>query len=238
MRRIWVPPEDFDGPELVLADRAARRLVEVLRLREGAEVSVFDGAGHERRARLVEAGRRRAVLALGDAIEALAEPPVPVMLCCAFPRGDRGDWVIEKATELGAHAFTVLDSRRAVLHPGAGRRERWRRVAIEAAEQCGRAVVPAILDASPAEATVLVADPLATMTPREAIAGVHPDASAIAIYIGPEGGWSDEERAAFEGEGARFFTLGPRVLRAETAAITALTLVLDAVEGHGAPQGR
>lgn len=237
MARLFLDPEEFGQAEVVLTAERARRLTSVLRLRRGATLSIFDGLGHERAATLVEAVRGRAVLELGAPLATLPEPRAHVTLCCAFPRGGRGDWLVEKATELGAAAFVPLESDRAVLHPGDGRLHRWRRLAIEAAEQCGRAVVPTFEAAPPRSALVLVADPGAAITPRQALArppGTSAALDSVAIYIGPEGGWTDAERAA-HGASGRLVNLGPRTLRVETAALVALALTLEVLEGAGRP---
>lgn len=230
-RRLYLEPHEFARESAELTGERARRLLSVLRLPVGAALTVFDGLGHERDSTLVDASRGRAVLALGAAIEALPEASVPVVVCCAFPRGARGDWLVEKATELGASSFVSLDADRAVMRAGDGRFDRWRRIAIEAAEQCGRAVVPAFDEAPPSNALHLVADFDAVASPAEAIASARlPE--AIALHVGPEGGWTDEERAAHEAAGFIRVGLGPRVLRVETAVIALLTLTVEALRAR------
>ena len=252
MTRLFLPPSVFERSEAVLDPDASRRLVAVLRLRAGASLRVFDGAGHERVATVVEARRERAVLSLGSAVQALAEPLVPVTLVCAFPRGQRGDWLVEKATELGVARLVPIESERVVMRAGDGRLERWRRIAIEAAEQCGRATVPEIGaieegrevggrgstgsprtgEGSPRTGTgtvELVANRGATASIREVLGGLEP--RAVAIYIGPEGGWSEAEREEHRAAGRLPVTLGPRTLRVETAALVALAQGLEATGG-------
>jgi len=202
----------------------------VLRLKPGAELGVFDGLGHERRARIEEVRRGLVTLILGEAVEPLAELPVPVFICAAFPRGGRGDWLVEKATELGAAAFVPLEADRSVMHPGDGRVHRWRRIAIEAAEQSGRATLPQFAMAAPPDALTLVADLGAEFTPRQALRGARGvQASSVALHIGPEGGWTLEERARHAAEDKVRVSLGPRPLRIETAAVTLLALIADAL---------
>ncbi|MEX2229617.1 MAG: RsmE family RNA methyltransferase [Dehalococcoidia bacterium] len=225
-RRFYLPPDQFAADHALCEGDAAHRLVGVLRLRAGDAVHVFDGCGHERAARVAEVTPRRVKLALLHAIAPLAEPPVPVTLACAFPRGSRGDWIVEKATELGVSRIVPIAAGRAVLAPGDGRIERWRRIAIEAAEQCGRAVVPEIGGDAPPEARMLVADPRAAPNRRAALAGVP--APAGAVFVGPEGGWSDGELDALIARGGTTVSLGPRTLRVETAAIVAVAIVIDA----------
>lgn len=227
-RRLYVTPPEFASASLTLNDERAHRLLTVLRLPVGAEIRVFDGVGHERVATLVEAARDRATLALGAPAEAVVEASVPVVLCCAFPRGARGDWLVEKATELGATSLVALESARGVMRAGDGRFDRWRRIAVEAAEQCGRAVVPAFEEAPPADALNLVADFGAATTPASAIASA-PLPTAIALHVGPEGGWTDEERATHGALGHVRVSLGPRTLRVETGALALLTLTVAAL---------
>lgn len=235
MTRLYLEPAHFSEDEARLIGDAARRLRDVLRLRPGAELRVFDGAGHERTATVAAAGRGGVTLALGAAIAALAEPPVPVTLACAFPRGQRGDWIIEKATELGATHLLALPAERAVLRPGDGRLERWRRIAIEAAEQCGRAVVPTIAG-GPFEARlnalVLIAVPGAEQGIGATLAR-SAGYTSLVLLVGPEGGWSPEEQASHLAAGAYAVGLGPRVLRAETAAVTGLARLVEAASGLG-----
>jgi len=234
LRRLYLLPEEFVAAEVRLAGARAHRLSKVLRLRAGAELLVFDGVGGERRANVLRAGRATATLRLGVAVAPLAEPAVPVTLGCAFPRGARGDWIVEKSTELGVARIVPLRASRAVIEPGAGRLARWRRVAIEAAEQCGRAVVPEIGGAAAPGATALVADlgdgEVGSVTVREALARGRPP-SAVVLYVGPEGGWSEEERVDHVAGGRVSVTLGPRTLRVETAAVLGVAQALEATGG-------
>ncbi|MSQ42164.1 MAG: 16S rRNA (uracil(1498)-N(3))-methyltransferase [Dehalococcoidia bacterium] len=235
MTRLCVDPGEFALEELRLTGARARRLTQVLRLRVGAQFTVFDGLGAERAARVAQAAGGAVVLAFGHAVTPALEPPLPVTLACAFPRGDRGDWIVEKTTELGVARIVPLLAERSVLEPGAGRVERWRRVAIEAAEQCGRARVPEIGGAVPAGALRLVAAIGASMTVREVIGAALPPPSAVAVFVGPEGDWTAPELAAHAASGAVAITLGPRVLRVDTAAVVAVAQAIEATGGLGAP---
>lgn len=232
MRRLCLPDARLErGAEVRLEAAQAHRLRSVLRLRPGDGLAVFDGSGGEWDATVADVAAEGVTLRIGDQRDPLPEPAVAVTLLCAFPRGQRGDWIVEKATELGVAAITPLASDRAVLLPGEGRIERWRRIAIEAAEQCGRASVPAFGEEPPAAALRLIADPGARQSVAEALAGVSPAPSVVAIYIGPEGGWTPEERERLIADGALPVSLGPRRLRVETAAIVTLAQTLSALEG-------
>ena len=233
MRRLYVPDALLARDAEVRLDGAqSHRLRSVLRLRPGDGLAVFDGGGGEWEATVVAVVGDGVTLRIGAALDPLAEPPVAVTLLCAFPRGQRGDWIVEKATELGAAAITPLASDRSVMQPGEGRVERWRRVAIEAAEQCGRASLPAFGEEPPSGALRLIADPAARQTVAEALASVSPAPDVVAIYIGPEGGWTSEERERLIAAGALPVNLGPRRLRVETAAIVTLAQTLAALEGR------
>jgi 16S rRNA (uracil1498-N3)-methyltransferase len=197
----------------------------VLRLREGDRVRVFDGGGAEREAILSMPSGARAVvtLRLGEAVEPLPEATVDTTLVCAFPKGARGDWLVEKATELGVARIVPVTAARSVMRPGDGRLKRWRAIATQAAEQCGRAVVPELGGVAAPDAVTLVADPGA---PLSVVAALATRPASVVVHIGPEGGWTDEERRRFEASGARLVGLGPRTLRVETAALAALVEVL------------
>jgi 16S rRNA (uracil1498-N3)-methyltransferase len=230
MRRLYLAPEEFVATEVRLTGARARRLTGVLRLRPGATLRVFDGRGAERMALVLRSGRAVTALELGEVVAPLPEPRVAVTLVCAFPRGARGDWIVEKTTELGVARIVPLRSDRAVLAPGRGRLARWRRVAIEAAEQCGRAVVPEFGGEPPPGALELVADREQGVYVREALDGAA-RTTAVALFVGPEGGWSDREREEHAAAGRVTVTLGPRTLRVETAAVVGVAQVLEATGG-------
>ena len=234
MRRLYVPDARLAaGAELRLDAARSHRLRSVLRLRPGDGLAAFDGSGGEWAATVTGLAAEGVTLRIGEPVEPLPEPPAAVTLLCAFPRGQRGDWIVEKATELGVAAITPLASDRSVMQPGEGRIERWRRIAIEAAEQCGRASLPAFGEEPPAAALRLIADPGAAQTVAEAVTGASSAPAAVAIYIGPEGGWTVEERERLVADGALPVSLGPRRLRVETAAIVTLAQTLSALEGRG-----
>jgi 16S rRNA (uracil1498-N3)-methyltransferase len=230
-RRLYLDPEEFAADEVNLSGSRARRLREVLRLRDGAQLEVFDGQGRQRAARIIASGRGLVTLAVGEAIAPAPDPPVPVVVVCAFPRASRGDWLVEKATEVGVAQLIPRVTARSVLDPGDGRYARWRRIAIEAAEQCERCFIPAIGGEPPAGATHIVAHPEATTSIREAVEALPQTPEAIVLHIGPEGGWSANEVEEFREAGAHFVSLGPRLMRVETAAVIAAAQLLEVTGG-------
>lgn len=230
-RRLYLDPEEFASSEVLLVGSRARRLREVLRLRVGAQIEVFDGQGQQRDARIIGSGKGQVTLALGDALPPVSEPRVPVVVVCAFPRASRGDWLVEKATEVGVSQLVPRLAARSVMDPGDGRIARWRRIAIEAAEQCERCFVPVIGGEPPTEATHIVADPDATLAVRDTVERLPEPPSWLVLHIGPEGGWSAGEIEEFRNLGAYFVSLGPRLMRVETAAVIAAAQLLEATGG-------
>jgi 16S rRNA (uracil1498-N3)-methyltransferase len=241
-RRFHAPPASFSNEGVVvLSSEESRHLRDVLRLRAGDEVSVFDGEGREFACVVREAGGRG-----GDAVlevRGTAEPPSPesplsLTLAVALLKGEKFDLVVQKATELGVTRVVPVLSARADVRPRDTERrvERWRRLALEASKQSGRARVPLVdspqtferlvehESASPNAARMLfserggaglrsLSDEL-TMRP-----------SSVVALVGPEGGWDDEELAHARTHAWTLVTLGGRTLRAETAAVTVCALL-------------
>ena len=230
----------------MLSAEESRHLRDVLRLRAGEEVYVFDGEGREFACAVRETGMRGGTVVLE--VRGRAEPPSPespleLTLAVALLKGEKFDLVVQKATELGASRVEPVLTARSDVRPRDARDterrvERWRRLALEAAKQSGRARVPTI--DSPQTFERLVA-----REPREGLqrllfserggagldslaaeAATRP-ASVLAL-VGPEGGWDDEELALARTQGFALVTLGGRTLRAETAAITVCALLQHA----------
>lgn len=242
MTRLYVPPEQLAqasaGAVLLLDAANSHRLSRVLRLESGDALAVFDGAGLEWAAEVLHTAVDAVTITLRAPVTPPAEPAIPVTLVCAFPKARRGDWLVEKATELGVARLVPLEAERSVLDPGDGRLERWRRVAIGAAEQSGRATLPELGGGVPDGSLRLLADTRGGPSVRSVLASVldgdaRPPAvapPAVALYVGPEGGWSDDERAEHASAGAHAVSLGPRTLRVETAAIAGLAATIAAIE--------
>ncbi len=240
---IIVTPIEFDGTEVELHGEAFHRFVRVKRLRGGESVRVVDGEGRARRGVVARLDRARAVVALAGG-EPSYESRLRVELLVAPPELARAAWLVEKATELGVAEIRWVITERCARNEdayGSTQLARLRRVAHAAVEQCGRAVVPEIGAAEPlagrlAGAGLRVAldpeggapDSLVALDPdrdRELIAGGTTQPRLV-LFVGPEGGWSPAERAAFEVAGVRRVVLGERILRVETAAIVAAGLAL------------
>ena len=213
-----------------LPEAQAHYIGRVLRHAVGDAVQLFDGSGHEYLGELIEVGKKSVRVELRESIAGLSESPLRIHLGQGLSRGERMDWAIQKATELGASEITPIVSARCEVRLKDERADKrmahWRQVAISACEQCGRSVLPLIhapleLDAwlQQTEAELkLVLHPVA-----EPWVG-HAPPRALAFLIGPEGGLSDAEVDQAKGAGFHPARLGPRVLRTETAPVVALSV--------------
>lgn len=213
-----------------LPEAQAHYIGRVLRLAPGAAVQLFDGSGREYLGELAEVGKKSVSVELREAFNGLAESPLRIHLGQGLSRGERMDWAIQKATELGVAEITPLVSERCEVRLKDERADKrlahWRQIAISACEQCGRSVLPVIhapvsLDdwqrQVQAELKLVlhpVAEPLAS----------HARPSSLAFLIGPEGGLSDAEVEQAKHHGFHAARLGPRVLRTETAPVVALSV--------------
>ena len=243
MPRFYCPVSLATGAALELPAHAARH-VQVLRLQPGHAITLFNGTGGEWEARVTRMGRNEVQVAVGAHNAVEREAARGVHLLAAISANERMDWLVEKATELGAASLTPLLAERSVLRLGGERADKrlahWRAVASAACEQCGRNRVPLIHPAQSLAAWLersggASTPPAATQTPARGarlLLSLQPDARALreveagagpaTLLSGPEGGLTQAEQAAALAAGFVPVTLGPRVLRAETAPLAAL----------------
>lgn len=215
------------GDEALVADAEAHHLAHVMRVKAGAEVTLFDGSGLEFTAEVVKVGRSEVRCAIRTREVVDRELNREITLASALPRGDRQKWLIEKATELGVRRFVPLRTHRAVVQPDAGAETRLRRAVIEASKQCRRNVLMEIAPSTDVGAYVAGADvsalrilgkPESTQSLTELTRNPPPAETKIVLLVGPEGGFTPEEEAAALAAGWQGINLGPRILRIETAA--------------------
>jgi len=236
--RFYVPDVRAVGDTVALPPDEAAHASRVIRLKAGAPVGVFDGRGHEYTGVIVSATTRVSVHvdALGTPA---AEPPVSVTLVHAVLKGDKMDDVVRDAVMMGVAAIQPVVSSRSETSLGAmtrgGRVERWRRVAVASAKQCGRAVVPDVREARAVQPTAEWLDAAGIPTPRlllvepsvgagptvDAAQVPRPTAHRAALVVGPEGGWTAEEVTALS-ECCQPVSLGALTLRADRAALVAV----------------
>jgi 16S rRNA (uracil1498-N3)-methyltransferase len=237
MRRFLVPPDVLagvpPGGEVVLRGGEARHAAVVLRLRKGDEIAVFDGAGAERVVALSDVSPEQVVGRVLDTRQGIT-PPVRLILLQGVPKGAKMDEVIRMGTELGVGRFLPLRTRRAVGE-SRGRVERWRRIASAAAAQSRRVDVPTVsapqtvpeaLEQLPSDALLLVLWEGERSRTIGAALRAGPVSEPVAVLVGPEGGLTEEEVALAVSRGGTPVTLGPLVLRTETAGMAALAMVL------------
>ncbi len=232
--RLAVAPGSLAaGPrELVGADH--HYLFRVRRLPEGAPVELFDGAGLRARGRVRTVERDRAVVDLDPPEPAPVEAPLAITVLVSLIKGERMDWCVQKLVELGAARVVPVRAARSVVRLAGARAEarqrRLQSIAAAAARQCGRAVVPEVApvtDLADAVAEAAVGAELCLLLdetePERGLAAlVRPPLASAALLIGPEGSLTDDERALAARAGFEAVGLGPRILRAETAAIAAV----------------
>lgn len=226
--RVFEPQQVATGAEIVLGERNQQHLVRVLRMGPGDSFVLFNGDGGEYGAEIAGAGKREAIVRIGARREPATESPLATHLGQVMSKGDRMEYAVQKATELGVTAITLLDSARCDVRLDPDRlekkREHLQMVAVAACEQCGRVRVPAVQALSlerwlarTEAALKLVLHPAG----GDAMPAERP--ASVALLAGPEGGLTGEEIAAATRSGFHCWTLGPRVLRTETAPVAALT---------------
>jgi len=232
LTRVFVDAPLAPGARIALPDDAAAHLVRVLRLEAGDACTLFNGDGHDYAARLTAAGKRGAEAEILEARAVDNESPLRIVLLQGIARGEKMDWILQKATELGVAAFVPVHSERSEVKlegERAGKRlAHWRSVVTAACEQSARARVPDVAAPEPLSKALttlpdgglrLTLDPQADGD----VASLAPAGDdVIVVAIGPEGGWSPRDRDSLRAAGFAGLRLGPRVLRTETAGLAAI----------------
>ena len=235
MPRFHCPGPFAAGATVALPPQAEQHALRALRLRPGDEVVLFDGAGGEWSGHLVEAGRGLRV-SLGEWRGVEREAPLALTLAQALAVADKMDWIVQKAVELGAKAIVPVQARRSVLRLSGERAEKrlrhWQQVTVSACEQCGRNRLPGLAEvvdlphylARPGQAgeTRLLLSPDAGI----GLSALPRPAGAVTLLVGPEGGFDPDEEAAALSAGFQAVSLGPRVLRTETAGLAAIAALM------------
>lgn len=230
--RLYLPHPLQAGARIALEQESAHYLRTVLRLRQGAKLSVFNGRGGEFSAWVAQLNRKFVILEIGDWLDREAESAIRVELGLGLSRGERMDFAIQKAVELGVSSLTPLVTERCVVQLKGDRKDQklkhWRKIVQNACEQSGRNVPPPI--AEPMELNRWLAgqsglklflDPYSD----KALNQLAPQNGRISLLSGPEGGFSDQEREMARAAGFIPIALGPRILRTETAALAALAAI-------------
>ncbi len=232
--RLYYPGTLAAGAPCVLPPAQAHHATRVLRLRTGDAMTLFNGDGAEYPAVIARVARDRVTLDVGAGVEIDREPPLAVTLAQAVSSGDRMDYTVQKAVELGVAAIQPLTSKRSVVRldaeRGARRMQHWRTVATGACEQCGRNRVPPVAPvapllewlARPSARSEMALRLLLSPTAPAGLRDLRAPGGAVVLLAGPEGGLAPEEERAAVQAGYAPVRLGPRILRTETAAVAAL----------------
>jgi len=241
-RRRWIA-QQWDEATASITGAQAEHLSRVLLVQPGMEADVVAG-GHVFHAEVAAVLPDEVRFNLVTEVQ--ADPALPVTLVMAVYKFDRMEWAIEKATELGVAAIAPVIAQRTekhLAHAAGKRAERWQRIAHEAAQQSRRSDVPlvhqptsltAFVKAASNKTRIVLAEQERTTTLRravdEAVRSAGDESPVLEIAVGPEGGWSSAEEALFDANAWKAASLGPRILRAETAAIAALSVVASGLE--------
>lgn len=241
--RFFAPDLTPSSPDVLLPEGESAHLTRVLRLARGSRVEVFDGRGSVRAGVVERASAQASLVRVGDTLPAVPEPAAPIVVAVSLLKGEAMDAVVRDATVLGAREIWPMRAMRSNVPQRAGQaaHERWQRVAVAAAKQCGRAVLPTIAAVRPL--TDVIADARAELPVRlwltepaarsDEAADVPVPPQGICLAFGPEGGWAIEEVEAARAAGWRAWTLAPVTLRAEHVVLAALSVVRYAWETAG-----
>jgi len=240
-RRFYAAPESISESAIHLSSEESHHLARVVRLRDGDEAFVFDGCGREYRCRVAQADARAAQLEVVEALADEVESPLDLTLAQALAKGEKFDLIVQKAAELGVRKIVPLITANADVklsdERAEKRAERWRRIALEALKQSGgRRLVE--IQSPMALADFIAATQEQSAAPFVLLVFSERGGAAVSVVlsnedyarrvialIGPEGGWDTSELDLLAASGARAVTLGPRILRTETAAVVAVALI-------------
>ncbi len=229
MPRRFFSSVDVSADHLELGGREAHHLQRVLRMQPGELVWLFDGRGQEVLAEISSIERDLVRLRVQERKQTSTATTFPVTIATGVPKGDRFRWLIEKATELGVQRIVPLITQRSIVDPGQGKLDKLRQTIVEACKQCGRTHLMELTE------PLAWRDCVSEEFPGRQVWIAHPGGEPVAwsefvplqpslFLIGPEGGFSDQEISEAVAAGARLLTLGPRILRIETAVAAIATL--------------
>lgn len=239
MHKFFVPKENINGNTAVIEDEDVKHIYKVLRLDEGDKISINNTEGEEYLGEILDIDKKRVLVKLIEKLPVNNESPINVYLFQGLPKSSKMDLIAQKATELGVKELTPVITERVVVKSELGefkKVDRWNRIALEACKQCKRTLLPKIN--TPIEFEELL-DKLKAMdlivVPYEnedgygiknLIAKTNREIKELAVIIGPEGGFEQSEIDRFKDIGAHIVTLGPRILRTETAGFVCVSLLM------------
>lgn len=235
MPRFYCPIPLSTGNTIDLPEKVAHH-VHVLRLKENDDITLFNGQGGEFTAKITFLAKKQATVTITGFSDREAEPPYPITLAQALPESSKMDWILEKATELGATHIQPLAAQRCVVKLNAERAEKkhahWEAILVSASEQSGRNRIPTLAPtvnfkdwiAQKSDQPRILLSPRATQSLAQWTRDNPPQ--AVTVMIGPEGGFSPEEEQLAIDQGAIALSMGPRILRTETAGLAVLAILI------------
>ncbi|MBU4310964.1 16S rRNA (uracil(1498)-N(3))-methyltransferase [bacterium] len=242
MRRFFIEEKDIKENQVTIKGDEARHIAQVLRLEEKDKIKVFTGGGREYLTEIIQVNKKEVIGRILEESRLDTEPPIEITLLQGLPKSDKMDFIVQKVTELGVKRIIPVITQRTVVklneEKARARRNRWQRIALEAAKQSGRAIVPEVREVIPfiqaldnlnRESLNLIPWEEETSTSLKEVlkrSRIQDPGSKITVFIGPEGGFTPEEVRAAKKKGAIPVSLGPRLLRTETAGLVTLAMVL------------
>lgn len=228
--RVFQPVPLASGSSIELDEQAAHHLAHVLRIKSGASLVLFNGEGGEYRAQVQAIGKHSVVVGVGERSDPMRESKLETVLAQGVSRGERMDYTLQKAVELGVSRIVPLLTEHTMVKVSGDRRERraqhWQSILVSASEQCGRNLVPKLDTAREfGEWLKVDASSLKLVLHQDgekSLSELPPPSGAVTLLVGPEGGLSDTEVASAQAVGFTVLRLGPRILRTETAGVAAL----------------
>lgn len=236
-----VAPNNITNEEITLEGDDLKHLSQVLRLRPGDTIHVFDGSGIEYEASIISSDKSRAIARINTSFQNKTEPETRVTLFQGVPKGEKMELIIQKGVELGVHSIVPVITSRTVVKlnkkDSEKKAERWTKISIEAAKQCRRAYVPQILEpisfdealvkAEDFSAVLLLYENEGKKCLKERLKCYNINKiKDIALFVGPEGGFTLEEVRNYTDKGYDIVSLGKRILRVETATISVLSIIM------------
>lgn len=241
MNRFFVKKDDIEGSSATITGEDLKHISKVLRMAPGDRVVLCDGEGYQHLAKISEITKDYARLEIVNSERCMSEPAQRITLYQGLPKGDKMELIVQKCVELGISEIVPVAAERSIvkIKPGefGGKRTRYQRVAYEAAKQCGRGIIPEVADLITFKAAdmsrhdlIIIAYEDEKGNTLKSLLKANPKAMDIAIVIGPEGGLEKAEVDMLTQKGGTAVTLGPRILRTETAGMAALAMILYEIE--------
>ncbi|MFA5146318.1 MAG: 16S rRNA (uracil(1498)-N(3))-methyltransferase [Candidatus Omnitrophota bacterium] len=238
MGRFYVPPEAVKGKTVIISGREAHHIINVMRLKRSDGVVTFDGSGREYAGIIKDIRGKTVEVEIISTREPVRGTGLQVTLVQALPKKEKMDYIVEKGTELGVASIIPVMTERTIVDWDGPRRQgavaRWRKIATEAAKQCGRADIPLIADvtelkgffnAPPERDAGIIAALSEDAAPLKEVLGAYRSARRISVLIGPEGDFTPHEIKEAKDKKFRVVNLGPRVLKSDTAGLAVLAII-------------